>query len=377
MRGRYITQLSKLSSLSEDEVRRLQPVAERYAFRLNSYYAELINWDDPNDPLRHLVIPMESELNDWGDLDASNEAHYTPVRGCQHKYTDTALLLINEVCGAYCRYCFRKRLFMNDNDDATMNYRPGLEYIKEHEEVTDVLLTGGDPLVMSTRRLEEVITNVAMVPHLRIVRIGSKMTAFDPYRIIDDPFLLKLIKETCTGGVRVYVMNHFDHPRELTPAAREAVRLLKEAGAETVNQCPIVRGVNDRPQTFSTLFRELSVAGCPQYYVFQGRPTAGNEPYEVPIMRSLNIFLEASRQVSGLAKRARFVMSHRTGKIEILGADDRFIYMRYHRSHRKEDYGRMVVALRDDDAYWLDQLTVVSGPTSAIEAAANWPPDRD
>ncbi|MGD8726233.1 MAG: KamA family radical SAM protein [Gemmatimonadales bacterium] len=374
MRVRYITNLSKLDGLTEAERRRLEPVAERYVFRLNTYYHDLINWDDPNDPLRRLVIPTEHELSDWGQLDASHEADYTPVRGCQHKYTDTALLLVNEVCGAYCRYCFRKRLFMNDNDDAAIDHSEGLAYIQEHEEVTNVLLTGGDPLVLSTRRLATIISDVAAVPHVRIIRIGSKIPAFNPFRILDDPTLLNLISETCEGGTQIYIMNHFDHPRELTREARQAVRLLKQAGAMTVNQCPIVRGVNDRPQTFRALFRELSFIGCPQYYVFQGRPTAGNEPYEVPIVEGYRIFVEANRHVSGLAKRARFAMSHRTGKIEIVGIDDRHIYMRYHRAHRKEDYGRVVVALRDDHAFWLDQLTVLSGPQSAIEAAAGHRP---
>ncbi|MDH3497473.1 MAG: KamA family radical SAM protein [Gemmatimonadota bacterium] len=366
MKVRYITSLAKLDGLTDDERRRLAPVAERYAFRLNTYYANLIDWDDPRDPLRLLVVPLERELNDWGTLDASREADYTPVRGCQHKYTDTALLLVNEVCGAYCRYCFRKRLFMNDNDDASLDYRPGLQYIKEHEEITNVLLTGGDPLMLSTRRLGAVISDVAHVPHVRIIRIGTKMPAFNPFRVLDDPGLLGLITETCGQGTQIYVMNHFDHPRELTPEAREAVRRLRQAGAQTVNQCPIVRGVNARPQVFAALFRELSFIGCPQYYVFQGRPTAGNEPYEVPIIEGLHIFLEANRMVSGLAKRARFAMSHETGKIEIVGADERYLYMRYHRAHWKDDYGKMVVALRDDKAYWLDQLTIVSGPEALL-----------
>jgi len=372
MRVRYITHLSKLDGLTPEERRRLEPVAERYVFRLNTYYNELINWDDPNDPLRHLVVPREGELNDWGELDASKEAHYTPVRGCQHKYTDTALLLVNEVCGAYCRYCFRKRLFMNDNDDASIDHAEGLAYIQEHEEITNVLLTGGDPLIMSTRRLEQIVSDVAAVPHVRIIRIGSKMAAFNPFRIIDDPTLLAMVREHCASGTQIYIMNHFDHPRELTPDARRAIRMLKDAGAETVNQCPIVRGVNDKPQTFAALFRELSFIGCPQYYVFQGRPTAGNEPYEVPIVEGYQIFTDANRRVSGLAKRARFAMSHRTGKIEICGVDDRHIYMRYHRAHRKADFGRMVVARRDDDAYWLDQLTVLSGPQTAIDAAGSF-----
>jgi lysine 2,3-aminomutase len=240
-----------------------------------------------------------------------------------------------------------------------------------------VLLTGGDPLIMSSRRLDAILSDVSSVPHVRIVRIGSKMLAFNPYRVLDDPELPKLIADYCDSGTQIYIMNHFDHPRELTSEAREALRRLKEAGAMTVNQCPIIRGVNDNPRTFSSLFRELSFAGCPQYYVFQCRPTAGNEPYEVPIVEGLQIFQEANRHVSGLAKRARFAMSHKTGKIEVVGADERFFYLRYHRAHKKEDYGRMVVALRDDDAHWLDQLTVVSGPDSAIESARDyWPYER-
>lgn len=369
MKVRYTRRLGKLAGLSEEERRRLQPVADRYAFRLNDYYERLINWDDPNDPIRQLVIPRTEEAENWGTLDASGEADYTPVRGCQHKYSDTALLLVNEVCGAYCRYCFRKRLFMDDNDEASLDYREGLDYIAEHEEITNVLLTGGDPLMLSTRRLGEIISDLAAVPHVRIVRIGTKMTAFNPFRVLEDPALLSLIREHGESGTQIYIMNHFDHPRELTPEAREALRRLLAAGAQIVNQCPIVRGVNDRPHILATLFRELSFEGCPPYYVFQGRPTAGNKPYEVPIVEGWKIFLEANRHISGLAKRARFVMSHHVGKLEICGVDDDLIYLRYHRAHRREDYGRMIIARRDDGAYWLDQLTVLAGPQSAIEAA--------
>ncbi len=374
MRVRYMRRLTNLEGLSEEERRRLEPVAARYAFRLNDYYARLINWDDPNDPIRQLVIPHPEEAEDWGQLDASGEADYTPVRGCQHKYSDTALLLVNEVCGAYCRYCFRKRLFMNDNDEASLDYRAGLDYIAEHEEITNVLLTGGDPLMLSTRRLAEIVSDVAAVPHVRIIRIGTKMTAFNPSRVLDDPTLLALIHEQCESGTQIYIMNHFDHPRELTPEARQALRCLLEAGAQVVNQCPIVRGVNDKPHVLATLFRELSFHGCPPYYVFQGRPTAGNKPYEVPIVEGWTIFLEANRRISGLAKRARFVMSHHIGKLEICGVDDDLIYLRYHRAHRREDYGKMIVARRDDEAFWLDQLVLLAGPRSAIREAGGYDP---
>ncbi|MFQ5741334.1 MAG: KamA family radical SAM protein [Acidobacteriota bacterium] len=352
----YLTSVDSLTKLSAQERLQLGVVAKKYAFRLNDYYEKLIDWDDPLDPIRTLVIPKNEEMADWGELDASQELFYTPVRGCQHKYRDTALLLVNEVCGAYCRYCFRKRLFMNGNDEASLDISSGLRYIAEHEEVSNVLLTGGDPLILSTRRLREVFDALSSIPHVRIIRIGSKMVAFDPFRVLDDPDLLDSIRTCVAGGTQVYIMNHFDHPRELTRPARGALGLLLRSGAQVVNQCPIIRGVNASTEVLATLFRELSFAGCPPYYVFQCRPTQGNEPYEVPLVESFLLFNEAGRRASGLAKRARFVMSHRTGKIEVVGIDEDYIYMRYHRAHREEWVGRMLIAERDDEADWLDDL---------------------
>lgn len=377
MRVRYITRLSRLAGLSEDERRRLEPVTERYAFRMNSYYESLIDWDDPDDPLRRLVVPDASELRPWGQLDASHEARYTPVRGCQHKYRDTALLLVNEVCGAYCRYCFRKRLFMNDNDDAALDTRAGVAYIRAHPEVTNVLITGGDPLMLSTRRLTLLVEELATLPHVRIIRIGTKMTAFNPHRVRDDPDLLALPARVRAHGAQLYLMNHFDHPNELTDVAKETLGLLQRAGAQTVNQCPLVRGVNDDPAALTRLFRELSYIGCPQYYLFQGRPTAGNAPFELPIVAGYAIFDEATRPLSGLAKRARFAMSHHTGKIEILSVDSRFIYMKYHRAHRVRDIGQPLIARRDEEARWLDELELVAGPPAAAAAAKGFTPRSD
>jgi KamA family protein len=316
-------------------------------------------------------VPHEGELQEWGQLDASDEASYTPVRGVEHKYIDTALLLVIDVCAAYCRYCFRKRLFMNDNDEATLDVDLGIDYIAEHEEITNVLLTGGDPMIASTERLAGIIDQLAAIPHVRVVRIGTKMVAFNPFRVLDDPTLLDMIHGQHASGTQIYIMNHFDHPRELTREAREALRRLLAAGAQIVNQCPVVRGVNDRAQIFASLFRELSFAGCPPYYVFQGRPTAGNAPYEVPIVEGFGIFTEANRRVSGLAKRARYVMSHRTGKIEVVGVDDDYIFLRYHRSVDPDAFGQMLVARRDDEAYWLDQLELIRGSSAVgVESRA-------
>lgn len=355
-RVKYVRDIGKVAELSPAERERLKAVGEKYVFRANDYYLGLINWDDPADPIRQLIIPRDEELNDWGALDASNEARYTVDKGVQHKYPHTVLLLCNEVCGAYCRYCFRKRLFMDENDEVTKDVSAGIRYIREHPEVTNVLLTGGDPLLMSTRRLVEIFEQLRAIPHVRIIRIGSKMPAFDPFRILNDEALREAFRKYSTPTKRIYLMAHFDHPRELTDEAIAGIDAYIKSGVICVNQCPLIKGVNDDPQVLADLYRMLSWIGCPPYYLFQGRPTAGNEPYEVPIVRGWNIFREALRHGSGLARRAKYVMSHETGKIEILAVDDKYIYLRYHRARSAENRGRFMIYHRNDEAYWLDQL---------------------
>ncbi len=358
-RVKYVRRLDKVSNIPPDLLERLEPVTREYVFRANDYYLSLIDWDDPDDPIRQLIIPREEELRDWGKLDASNEQSVTVAHGVQHKYIDTVLLLCNEVCGAYCRYCFRKRLFMDDNDEVTNDVSAGLAYIADHPEVTNVLLTGGDPLLMSTRRLVEIFDALRGIEHVRIIRIGSKMPAFDPWRVQRDEELQAAFRKYSTPEQRIYLMAHFDHPRELTPEAVEGIDTCIRNGVICVNQCPMIRGINDDPYTLAEMYERLSFIGCPPYYLFQGRPTAGNEPYEVPMVEGWQIFQKALSLGSGLARRARFVMSHESGKVEILGVDEENIYLRYHQAKDPDDLGRFFVRRRDDKAYWLDQLEPV------------------
>jgi KamA family protein len=359
-RVKYLRSLDSIPQIPDDQRAVLEQVVERYAFRVNDYYLKLINWYDPHDPIRQLVIPRAEELNDWGRLDASNEQAITVGRGVQHKYRDTVLLLCNEVCGAYCRYCFRKRLFMDENEEVTKDLTPGFDYIARHAEVSNVLLTGGDPLLMGTRRLRHIFSHLRAIPHVRIIRIGSKMPAFDPFRILEDAELQAAFRKYSSASRRMYLMCHFDHPRELTEVAVEGIACALRCGLVCVNQCPLIKGVNDNPDVLAAMYDKLSFIGCPPYYLFQGRPTAGNEPYELPIVAGWKIFQNAITRGSGLARRTRFVMSHATGKIEILAIDDRRIYMRYHRAMRPADAGRLMVFHRNDEAYWLDQLQPVS-----------------
>ena len=358
-RVKYVRRLDQVPNIPADVRERLEPVTQEYVFRANNYYLTLIDWDDPDDPIRQLIIPREEELRDWGKLDASNEQSVTVAHGVQHKYIDTVLLLCNEVCGAYCRYCFRKRLFMDDNDEVTNDVSAGLAYIADHPEVTNVLLTGGDPLLMSTRRLVEIFDALRGIEHVQIIRIGSKMPAFDPWRVQRDEELQAAFRKYSTPQQRIYLMAHFDHPRELTPEAIDGIDTCIRNGVICVNQCPMIRGINDDPYTLAEMYEKLSFIGCPPYYLFQGRPTAGNEPYEVPMVEGWQIFQRALSLGSGLARRARFVMSHESGKVEILGVDDDHIYLRYHQAKDPDDLGRFFVRKRDDQAYWLDQLDPV------------------
>lgn len=360
-RAKYILKIDKLPGLSQEEKDKLKLVAQKFAFRTNDYYVGLIDWTDPKDPIRRLVIPDEQELKEWGILDASNEQAVTVEKGVQHKYGTTVLLLVNEVCGAYCRYCFRKRLFMNDNDEVTYDITPGLEYIREHPEVSNVLLTGGDPMILQTPKLEKIFQQLREIEHVKIIRIGSKMPAFNPFRFTSDDELMNVFRKYSHSDKRIYMMCHYDHPRELTPESREAIARLIDAGVICVNQNPIIRGISDDPDVMAELWNELSYMGVRQYYVFQGRPTEGNEPFEVPIVEAYFKVEEAKRKCSGLAKGLKYSMSHESGKVEIVGVDERHIYLKYHRAKHKKDEQRMMICHRDDNAYWLDQLKPIHG----------------
>ncbi len=351
---KYLTRLDQIPQLSEEERNRLQPVSDKFVFRSNDYYNSLINWDDPNDPIRKIIVPEVQELDDWGKLDASDEEKYTKVRGLEHKYDSTALLLVNEVCAAYCRFCFRKRLFMDENEEVTKDISEGLEYIRAHKEISNVLLTGGDPLIMSTSKLEPIIRQLREVEHVKIIRIGTKIPAFNPYRILKDPSLLEMIRKYSNIEKRIYIMAHFNHPRELTSVALEGLDALMQAGAIVVNQTPMIKGVNDDPEVLMELFQKLSFIGVPPYYVFQCRPTEGNKPYDLPVERAYEIFEQARSRCSGLAKRARLVMSHDSGKVEILGLTEKHIIFKYQRAADNEDSGKVVLFKRNPDAYWFD-----------------------
>ncbi|MGQ9706468.1 MAG: KamA family radical SAM protein [bacterium] len=353
---RYIREIEKIHYLSEAERGVLKEVEKRYPFRANEYYINLINWNDPDDPLRKIIIPQVEELEEWGLLDPSNEARYTIIPGLQHKYRDTALILVTDYCGSYCRFCFRKRLFMHIKDEIPKDITPDLDYISKHKEITNVLLTGGDPLFISSKNIENIIRTLRGMKHIKIIRIGTKMPAFNPYKIIKNKRLIKIIHKYSKPDRRIYIVVQFNHPREINIVSIEAVKLLISAGAILVNQTPILKGINDSEETLRELFCRLSCIGVSPYYVFQCRPTVGNKPFILPIVKTYEIFEKAKRGISGIDKRARLAISHQSGKIEILAITRDKIILMYHRSAIPKNEGKIVIYKKNPNAYWLDEL---------------------
>jgi lysine 2,3-aminomutase len=356
---KYINKISDVPQLTPEEVKTLEKVTKQFPFGANTYYLGLINWGDKADPIRRMIIPSVEEIEDsnWGAIDPSDEASYTVAPGLQHKYADTALFLLSNLCGGRCRYCFRKRLFMEHRDyEILKDYRPAIEYISHHKEINNILLTGGDPLRLRTSALEEVVSALRGIDHVGIIRIGTKMPVYDPFRVIDDPELPRLIKKFSNAQKRLYFMLHFSHPHEITKESTEAVDILVNSGAILCNQNPLLHGVNDNPDVLAELYKKLSYMGVSPYYTFQDRPALGNKPYAVPLVKGYEIIQEAKRKCSGTAKRAIFAMSHKLGKLEVVGLDNLHIYFRYHRAPKLTDVGKLVVALRNDEGYWFDDF---------------------
>lgn len=352
---KYITRIEQVEQLPKEQLERIKPITDKFVFRANDYYLSLIDWNDPNDPIRKLVIPNEGELQEYGRWDASDEDLNYVAPGCQHKYDTTVLLIVSEVCGAYCRYCFRKRLFRNDVKEAQVDVTPGIEYIKKHPEVNNVLLTGGDSLILSTKKIKHIVQELRSIPHVKIIRFGSKMPVFNPMRIYEDEELLQVFREYSTPENRIYVMAHVTHPREITDEARKAFQALHDAGVIVVNQTPVLKGINDDPDVLAELLDKLSFAGVTPYYFFQNRPVAGNADFVLTLEEAYNVIEQAKAKTSGLGKRVRFAMSHTSGKIEILAVHEGKIYLKYHQA-REGNYGQFLVLDCPKDASWFDDL---------------------
>jgi KamA family protein len=324
--------------------------------QVTKFYSEQIRNSGYYDQLKHIVEPSTREFTSPGSLDTSGEHDHTVVAGLQHKYRQTGLLLVTDRCASYCRYCFRKRLVGNDSDEIAPDYAAVARYITAHPEMNNVLLSGGDPFVLSTAKLRAIVDHLLPIPHLTSIRFGTKMVAFYPPRF-SDPELPSLFAEILAAGKMPVIVGHFDHIGEISTESERQIRRLRGAGVQFLNQSVLLGGVNDDPEVLAATFARCHEIGSRPYYLFQGRPVKAASHFQVPLRRGVEIVREVNRRLSGIQKTFKFVMSHVTGKIEILDVDgDGRIYLRYHQARRPEMIGRVFSRRCPEGACWLDDL---------------------
>lgn len=338
--------------LDDAHVQHLEKIARRFPFSIPPYYLSLVDPADPDDPIRKMCVPDPEESDPDGSFDTSGESSNTVLDGLQHKYRQTALVLTTSACAMYCRHCFRKRMVGPERETLRARDRT-LDYIRDHPEINNVLLSGGDALLTPTAVLREYLEELCNMEHLDAVRIGSRTPVVLPMRIYEDRQLLDMLKEYGRKK-RLYLATQFNHPREMTGEARKALDALNRCGVTVRNQTVLLRGVNDHPKILAALLRSLIRSGVLPYYVFQCRPVKGvKNRFQLPIARAYRIVEEAKHMQNGLGKAFRYVLSHETGKIEILGPDEGRWLFKYHQAKAEEDQGRVLrVRLRPDQC-WL------------------------
>jgi lysine 2,3-aminomutase len=271
--------------------------AARFPIAVTPYYASLIGTPDPSDPIFAQAVPQPAELTDPPCLrdDPLEEDEDMPVPGLVHRYPDRALLLATSTCAMYCRHCTRKRVAgQREGVVQPRQLARWVTYLRQHPEIHDVVVSGGDPLTMSTPVLERVLAALRSVPSVDIIRIGSRTPVTLPMRI--DAELVTMLRRYAP----LWVNTHFNHPRELTPEASQACGALVDAGIPVGNQSVLLRGVNDDPATMEALLRGLLRIRVRPYYLYQCDLVRGVEHFRTPLARGLELMESLRGRVSGL-----------------------------------------------------------------------------
>lgn len=352
---RTIEQLEQYIPFTPCERSEIKKIIESHPMLVNQYYMDLINWNDANDPIRKMVIPSKEENRLEESFDTSGEHENTKLRGLQHKYPQTALILITNKCATYCRHCFRKRLVGIDEDEIVTDWDLAVKYICEHKEITNVLLSGGDPLTLPTDRIVTILQKLSGIQHLKFIRIGTRVPVVYPSRIVKDEELINILREYSCENKRLFVTTQFNHPKEITPNSIEAINKLINAHIIVYNQTVLLKGVNDNPAVMAELQSAITKIGIVPYYIFQCRPVKKiKHIFQVPLYVAFNIIEETRSMLDGPSKRFRFVMSHKTGKIEIFGFSDDHLYFKYHQAKDKLLAGKIFHKKLSKNDCWLD-----------------------
>ncbi len=408
-----IDSIPQIQSLSADDRLAMKAVSAVLPFRVNKYVVEqLIRWDRvPDDPLYQLTFPQREMLApedfsaivelvraEASETEISAQAREIQLRmnphpagqlelnvpsldgevlaGVQHKYRETVLFFPSQgqTCHAYCTYCFRWPQFvgLDELKFASREVENLVAYLKLHREVSSVLFTGGDPLIMKTAVLRRYIEPLLGpgLEHLTSIRLGTKATAYWPQRFVTDvdaDDLMRLFEEVRQAGKALALMSHYSHPRELeTPAAQAALQRIQATGSVVRCQAPLIRRVNDSAAIWSDMWRLQVQLGAVPYYMFVERDTGPKRYFEVPLARATEIFREAYALVSGLARTVRGPsMSATPGKVKLVGTTEvrgeKVFVLTFEQGRDPAWVGRPFFARFDPQATWLDQLEPAFG----------------
>lgn len=273
-------------------------VAERldefFQARINPYYLSLIRY--PGDPIWRQCVPDEIELEDIdAPDDPLNEDEMSPVPNITHRYPDRALFLVNSQCGLYCRFCTRKRKVGDSSKISMKGLESAFNYLAEHTEISDVILSGGDPLMLTDAMLEKILIRLREIKHIQVIRLGTKMPCVLPHRIT--PQLCNMLKKYHP----IYVNTHFNHPWEITPESTRACGMLADAGIPVGNQAVLMKGVNDDAEVMKELMKKLLAIRVRPYYLYQADLTKGANHFRTPLSVGLDIMDKLRGHISGLA----------------------------------------------------------------------------
>lgn len=297
-RIRRLDELERVIDLTADERRAVTLAAVLFRMAITPYYASLIDPNDPDDPIRAQAVPQLAELVVRPDelADPLAEDSHMPVEGLTHRYPDRALLYVTHNCAVYCRHCNRKRKVGNPHSAPARDELDGwIDYLREHREVRDVLVSGGDPLSLSDQRLEDILRRLRELRHIEIIRLATRNPVTLPQRIT--PELVAMLRRYQP----LYINTHFNHARECTPEAAQALDRLADGGSALGNQMVLLRGINEDPGVVRSLNHWLLRHRCRPYYIFQADPAQGIGHFRTSVASGLRLIESLRGWTSGLA----------------------------------------------------------------------------
>lgn len=416
-------QLPQIQKLGESKQFEMEVVGNVLPFKTNNYVVEqLIDWNNiPNDPMFVLTFPqkgmlipehyskMEAALRKGGKKEIQNTANEirlqlnphpagqmelnvptlkdgTKLYGMQHKYKETCLFFPSQsqTCHAYCSFCFRWPQFVG-MDELKFAMREGeqlVQYLREHQEISDVLFTGGDPMIMKAKIFSTYINPLleANLPNLKTIRIGTKALSYWPYKFLTDDDaeeMLDIFKRVTDKGIHLALMGHFNHPVELkTDVVKEAIKKIRATGAQIRTQSPILRHINDDSEMWAEMWKTQVQLGCIPYYMFVVRDTGAQHYFGIPLIEAQRIFRDAYKKVTGLARTVRGPsMSATPGKVQILGiteyAGEKLMVLRFLQGRNPDWVQIPFLAKYDEKAIWLDDLVPATGDKFFFEDELN------